>query len=162
MFRIRAEFKDQLEVKANCVRVRDFFADPLNFVGLMPGLEKVSGETDGVMRWLIRAEIPVIGAIQQLFAVRRTDNQAHRIEWGPAIDEQKNFLKYAASFEDLGERTLVRIAQRVELRRRQARELHALAMLISESRLNSEMQKRVTEMMRTFLRNANQALERDA
>lgn len=159
MFRIRAEFKDQLEVRTDLARARNFFAAPLNFVGLMPGLEKVSGEAQGVMRWLIRAEIPVIGAIQQVFAVRQTDDQPLRIEWGPADGEQQNLLKYAAAFEDLGERTLVRIAQRVELRRAQARDLHALAMFVGENRLSSEMQKRVTAMMQDFLRNAGRALE---
>ncbi len=163
MFRIRADFQDQLEVGAKLDRVKAFFANPLNFVGLMPGLENVSGDVDGVMRWLIRAEVPVIGSIQQLFAVRQTDDQPHRIEWGPAADEKKNLLKYAAAFEEAGERTtLVRIAHRVELRRQQAKELHLLATLIGESRLSSEMQKRVTEMMHTFLKSAGQALERES
>lgn len=161
MFRLRAEFKGELEVAADLERVRGFFANPLNFVGLMPGLEKVSGESGGVMRWLIRAEVPVIGAINQLFAVRQTDDDARRIEWGPATDERKNLLKYAAAFEHAGRRTLVRIAQRVELRREQAKELHTLAGFIGESRLSSEMQKRVTDMMQKFLRGAGKALERE-
>jgi carbon monoxide dehydrogenase subunit G len=159
MFRIRAEYNDELEVNASLERAREFFADPLNFVGLMPGVEKITSETGGIRRWLIRAEVPVVGAISQLFAVRQTDDQEHRIEWSPVSDEKKNLLRYAAAFEEAGTRTLIRIAQRVELRRQQAKELHLLAGLIGEHRLSQEMQKRVSEMMSAFLQHARTKLE---
>lgn len=159
MFRIRADYNGQLEIDASLERVREFFSDPVNFVGLMPGVERITREAGGVMRWLIRAEIPVVGAITQAFAVRQTDDQELRIEWSPVTDEKKNLLRYAAAFEALGERTLVRIAQRVELRRQQAKELHTLAGWIGESRLSTEMQNRVGEMMRLFLQQARTRLE---
>ena len=162
MFRIRAEFNDQMEIGASLSRVREFFADPLNFAGLMPGVERITSETGGVRRWTIRADVPVIGAIYQMFAVRQTDDGEHRIEWSPVADEKKNLLRYAAAFEEVGARTLIRIAQRVELRRDQARELHLLAGLLGEHRLSSEMQGRVTEMMRAFLQSARVKLEQQS
>ena len=80
----------------------------------------------------------------------------------PVADEKKNLLRYAAAFEEVGARTLIRIAQRVELRRDQARELHLLAGLLGERRLSSEMQGHVTEMMRAFLQSARVKLEQQS
>ncbi|MDX6272340.1 MAG: hypothetical protein QOD28_3563, partial [Acidobacteriota bacterium] len=68
-------------------------------------------------------------------------------------------LRYAAQFEEQGTRVLIRIVQRVELRRQKATELHMLAGLVGENRLSAEMQKGVSEMMRTFLQRARTQLE---
>ncbi len=57
---------------------------------------------------------------------------------------------------------LVRVVQRVELRRQRATELHLLAGLVGEHRLSAELQKGVTEMMRTFLQRARTRLEAEA
>ena len=159
MFKVRADFNGQVEARTTLERARAFFSDLRNFVELMPGVERITEETGGVMRWLIRADVPIIGSIRQSFPVRQTENTGERIEWSPAEGEQQNFLRYAASFEQQGEQILVRIAQRVELRRQHAKELHFLAGLAGESRLSAEMQKGVTEMMRTFLERARAKLE---
>ncbi len=162
MFKVRADFNGQVEARTTLERARQFFSDLRNFVELMPGVERITAEAGGVMRWLIRADVPVIGSIRQSFPVRQTDNTDERIEWSPAEGEQQNFLRYAARFEPQeGEpqRVLVRIAQRVELRRQHARELHLLAGLAGEARLSAEMQKGVTEMMQTFLERARAKLE---
>ena len=159
MFQVKAAFREQLEIKTNLERARVFFSDLRNFVEMMPGVEKITSEAGGVVRWLIRAEVPVIGAMRQAFAVEQTENNAARIEWSPAATERKNFLRYSASFEQRGASTLVRISQQVELRRQHARELHLLAGLVGASRLSNEMQKGVTEMMRAFLQNARTKLE---
>ena len=160
MFLVRAAFEEQIDVKTSAERARAFFSDLRNFVELMPGVEKITAEAGGVVRWLIRADVPVIGSMRQFFAVAQSVNTPQRIEWAPAEDERKNLLRYTAWFEDLGDRTRVRIEQRVELRRKSPRELHLLAGLAGESRLSAEMQRGVTEMMRTFLQRARARLEK--
>ena len=161
MFLVRAAYKEQLDLKTNLERARAFFADMRNFVELMPGVEKITSEAGGAVRWLIRAEVPVLGSMRQAFAVAQSLNGPDRIEWSPVADERKNLLRYAATFEERGDGvTRVRVEQRVELRRQSARELHLLAGLAGESRLSAEMQKSVTEMMRTFLQRARARLEK--
>lgn len=161
MFQVKAAYDGQLEVKATLLQAREFFSDWRNFVELMPGVEKITAEAGGVMRWLIRADVPIIGAIRQAFTVELSDDQPARIEWSPAQDEKKNLLRYAARFEERGPRgVLVRFEQQVELRRQSARELHFLAGLVGENRLSTEMQKAVTEMMRNFLQRARARLEK--
>ena len=159
MFQIKAGYDEQLEVKTTLEQAREFFADLRNFVELMPGVESIKHEAGGVARWLIRAEIPVIGAVRHAFAVEPTDDSPARIEWSPARREQGNFLRSVAAFEQRGTRVLIRIGQRVELRRQRATELHALAGLVGERRLSAELQMGVTEMMRTVLERARARLE---
>ncbi|MGH9902685.1 MAG: hypothetical protein ACRD68_12830 [Pyrinomonadaceae bacterium] len=160
MFQIRAAFDEQMEFRAGLERAREFFGDLRNFVEMMPGVEKITSEAGGVMRWLIKADVPVVGAMRQAFAVEQTADGPHRIEWSPASQERKNFLRYTAVFEERGDSTLVRIEQRVEIRRQHARELHMLAGLVGAARLSTEMQKAVTAMMRSFLQRARAKLER--
>ncbi|HEX8071967.1 MAG TPA: hypothetical protein VF546_18610 [Pyrinomonadaceae bacterium] len=159
MFQIRAGYDEQLEIRTTMEVARAFFGDLRNFVELMPGVESIKAEAGGVVRWLIRAEVPVVGALRQAFAVAQTDDRPERIEWSPAPHARDNFLRYVAQFEQQGARVLVRIAQRVELRRPHARDLHMLAGLLGETRLSAEMQKGVTQMMRTFLQRARAKLE---
>lgn len=159
MFQIRAAFKEQMELRSGIERVREFFGDLKNFVEMMPGVERITSEAGGVARWLIRAEVPVIGAIRQVFPVEQTTNAPERIEWSPASSERKNLLRYSATFEPRGATTLVRITQNVELRRSSPRELHLLAGLVGAARLSEEMQKGVAGMMRTFLERARRQLE---
>ena len=160
MFHIRAGYDEQLEIKTTVETARAFFGDLRNFVELMPGVESIKAEAGGVVRWLIRTEVPVVGAIRQAFAVEQTDDRPERIEWSPAPHERGNFLRYVAQFEQRGARVLVKIAQRVELRRQHARELHMLAGLVGATRLSAEMQKGVTDMMRTFLQRARAKLDK--
>lgn len=71
----------------------------------------------------------------------------------------KNYLRYAAAFEERGHKVLIRIAQHVELRRNQAKDLHRFAALVGESAISAEMQKRVKEMIKVFLQRAQAKLE---
>jgi hypothetical protein len=71
----------------------------------------------------------------------------------------KNYLRYAAVFEERGQKVLIKIVQHVELRRKHAKELHRLAILVGEGRISAEMQKRVREMIKTFLERARVKLE---
>lgn len=159
MFRIKAEYSEQLEVKTSLERAREFFSELRNFVELMPGIESITNEAEGVIRWIVRADVPMLGLMRAAFAVEQTEDRPERIEWSPAPGEKKNYLRYTAAFEERGARTLVRIAQYVEIRRQHAKELHMLAGLVGERRISAEMQKRVAEMIRTFLTRARAQLE---
>jgi hypothetical protein len=160
MFAIRAVFNEQVEWRTSAERAREFFGDLKNFAELMPGVERITADAGGIVRWLIRAEVPVVGSIRQAFSVFQSANDAARIEWSPADGEDKNFLRYSATFEDRGATTRIRVEQRVELRRRNARELHTLAALAGEGRLSAALQKGVTEMLQAFLQRARARLEK--
>jgi carbon monoxide dehydrogenase subunit G len=159
MFRIKASYSDQLELRTTLDRAREFFGELRNFVELMPGIEAIRKEADGIMRWMVRAEVPVIGQVHASFAVEKTADRPDCLEWSPIRGEMKNYLRYAAAFEVRGQKVLIRIAQQVELRRPHARDLHMLAGLVGEGPINAEMQKRVTEMIRTFMQRARAKLE---
>ena len=159
MFRVRAEYSEQIEVKTNIERARAFFENLRNIADLMPGIEGITTEAGGVKRWMVRADIPMLGAMRAAFAVELTDNRPERIEWSPAATEKKNYLRLVATFQERGAQTLVRIVQHVEMRRQHARELHMLASLVGESRISAEMQHRIAEMMKTFLQRARAKLE---
>ena len=160
MFQVRAVFSEQVEWRTSAEAARAFFNDLRNFVELMPGVERITADAEGIARWLIRAEVPVIGAIRQAFAVSKSVDEPARIEWSPAAGESRNFLRYTASFEERGATTRIRIEQRVELRRGSARELHMLAGLAGEGRLSAALQKGVTEMLQSFLQRARARLEK--
>jgi carbon monoxide dehydrogenase subunit G len=160
MFRVRAEFRDEVEIGARMERVRSLFSDPQTFARLMPGIEGIT-EGDGKMAlWMVRADDPLIGAMRGQFALRQVDDSASRVEWGPAPGEEKNLLRYAISFEERGRAsTFVRMALRVELRRASATELHLMAGLIGERRISAGIGERVAKMMKTFLKRARTELE---
>jgi hypothetical protein len=91
--------------------------------------------------------------------VEKTEDSPERVEWSPARSEMKNYLRYAAAFEERGHKVLIRIVQHVELRRQHAKDLHRFAILVGESAISNEMQKRVREMIKTFLERARVKLE---
>lgn len=159
MFRIKASYADQLELRTTVERAREFFGELRNFADLMPGIEGIRKEAGGIMRWMVRAEVPVIGAVVAGFAVEKTEDSPDRLEWSPARTEMKNYLRYAAVFEERGHKVLIKIVQHVELRRKHAKDLHRLAILVGEGRISAEMQKRVREMIKTFLERARVKLE---
>ena len=160
MFQLRAGFSEQVEWRTSAEAAREFFGDLGNFVELMPGVERITADARGIARWLIRADVPVVGAIRQAFAVSKSVDEPTRIEWSPAAGESQNFLRYTATFEGRGDTTRIRIEQRVELRRKHARELHTLAGLAGEGRLSAALQKGVTEMLQAFLQRARTRLEK--
>lgn len=160
MFTVRAAYSDQVEVKTSLEKVGAFFADIKNFVELMPSIESIHTDGKGVTHWKIRAEIPVIGAMQQSFAVELSEKSGERIEWSPLKGEKQNFLRYAVDLiEKEANSTLVQFSQTVEMRRDSARDLHLLAGLAGESIISREMSKRVAEMIKIFVRKMRERLE---
>ena len=159
MFKIKADYSEQVELKTSLERAREFFGELRNFVELMPGVEAIKNQAGGIKLFMVRADVPALGAMRAAFAVEQTDDSPWRVEWSPARGEKGNFLRYVAAFEERGTRTLVRIAQHVEMRRQHARELHLLAGLIGEGRISAEMQKHVTTMIKTFVQRARAKLE---
>ena len=159
MFRIKASYAEQLELRTTIEKAREFFGELRNFADLMPGIEGIRKEAGGIMRWMVRAEVPVIGAVRATFTVEKTEDSPERLEWSPAACEMKNYLRYAAAFEERGHNVLIKIVQHVELRRQHAKDLHRFAVLVGESAISAEMQKRVREMIKTFLERARVKLE---
>ena len=141
MFRIKASYADQMELRTTVERAREFFGELRNFADLMPGIEGIRKEAGGIMRWMVRAEVPVIGAVHAAFAVEKTEDSPERLEWSPARSEMKNYLRYAAAFEERGHNVLIKIVQHVELDERPA-EAHARAAPSGEHRAPRESRNR--------------------
>jgi hypothetical protein len=161
MFTVKAGYTDNIEVRSSMDKVRDFFADITNFADLMPGIEQIHTDAKGVAHWKIQAQIPVVGAIMQNFAVELAENSEDRIEWTPLRTEAENFLRYSADFmQKAKDLTVVRFSQMVELRRRSGRELHYLAGLAGETLISKEMAKRIHEMIKVFIDRAKERLEK--
>ncbi len=161
MFTVKAGYSDNVELKTNIERVREFFADISNFAELMPGIASIHTDAKGVAHWKIQAEIPLVGQMMQKFAVELSENTKERIEWFPVAIETQNFLRFSAEFLEKAKNvTLVHFSQMVELRRKSARELHFLAGLAGESLISSEMTKKVTEMIKVFIQRAKEKLEK--
>ena len=161
MFTVKAGYTDNIEVRSSMEKVRDFFSDITNFADLMPGIQQIHTDAKGVAHWKIQAEIPIVGAIMQKFAVELAENTEDRIEWSPLRTEAENFLRYSADFiEKAKNLTVVRFSQMVELRRRSGRELHYLAGLAGETLISNEMAKRIHEMIKVFIDRAKERLEK--
>jgi len=161
MFTIKAGYSNDIELKTSVEKVREFFADATNFVDLMPGVQQIHIDASGIAHWRVETEIPVVGAIRQKFALELSENTDDRVEWAPRKAEAENFLRYSADFLEKAKNiTLVHFSQMVELRRKNARELHALAGLAGETLISNEMTKRITEMIKVFVEKAKERLER--
>ncbi|HVF29509.1 MAG TPA: SRPBCC domain-containing protein [Pyrinomonadaceae bacterium] len=161
MFTVKAGYSDNVEVKTNIDKVREFFTDISNFAELMPGTTSIHTDAKGVAHWKITADIPIVGQMMQKFAVELAENSEERIEWFPVAVETQNFLRFSAEFlEKARDVTLVQFSQMVELRRKSARELHYLAGLAGESLISTEMTKKVREMIKVFIQRAKEKLEK--
>ena len=93
MFRIKASYADQMELRTTLEKAREFFGELRNFADLMPGIEGIRKEAGGIMRWVVRAEVPIIGAVHASFTVEKTEDSAERLEWSPARSDMKNYLR---------------------------------------------------------------------
>jgi carbon monoxide dehydrogenase subunit G len=161
MFTVKAGYSDDIEVKTNIEKVREFFLDMRNFAELMPGITSIHTDAKGVAHWKVEAEIPFVGAMRQSFAIELAEDSDERVEWFPVPVETQNFLRFSADFLEKAKNvTLVHFSQMVELRRRSARDLHMLAGLAGETLISNEMSKRITEMIKVFIQRAKEKLEK--
>jgi carbon monoxide dehydrogenase subunit G len=161
MFTVKASYTNEIELRSNIDKVREFFSDLTNFSELMPGIMQIHTDANGVAHWNIKAEIPFVGQMLQKFAVEQAENTAERVEWSPIRNEAENFLRYSADFlEKAKDITIVHFSQMVELRRKKAGDLHSLAWLAGESLISSEMTKSITEMIKVFIDRAKERLEK--
>ncbi len=159
MFRIQATYKGNIEVNVGIEKARSFFSDSRNFVELMPGVDAIETRTDGTRAWTIRADVPMIGAMRQVFPVRLAEDKETLIEWIPATNEQGNLMRYSAKFAPIdANRTSITLEQQVEIRRENANELHTFAGWVGEARISKEMQRGVTAMMESFMKNTRAKL----
>ena len=160
MFKVKAAYSEQFQVKTAAANVRQFFANTRNFVEMMPNVEGIRADGDNVIHWTIRADIPFLGAMSESFAVVQSENNENLIEYTPAPSETKNFLRYAADFvETEAGKTKVQISQTVELRRETSGDLHFLAGFAGEATISQQMQKNVEAMIKSFLEKAKTKLE---
>lgn len=161
MFTVKAGYSDDIEVKTNAERVREFFLDIQNFAELMPGITSIHTDAKGVVHWKVEADIPFVGSMKQKFAVELAEDSEERVEWFPVALETQNFLRFSVDFLEKAKNvTQVHFSQMVELRRKSARELHMLAGLAGETLISNEMSKRITEMIKVFIQRAKEKLEK--
>jgi hypothetical protein len=161
MFTVKAGYSDNIEVRTNVEKVREFFSDIRNFADLMPGITSIHTDAKGVAHWKIQAEIPLVGQMMQKFAVELSENSEDRIEWFPVAFETQNFLRFSADYlQKAKDVTFIHFSQMVELRRKSARDLHMLAGLAGESLISNEMTKKVSEMIKVFIQRAKEKLEK--
>src|SRR5688572_28759230 len=102
MFLLKAAFDEHAEWRTSVEKAREFINDLRNFAQLMPGVERIIAEAGDAARWLIRADVPAIGAIRQVFSVARAVDLPALIEWVPAAHEKRNLLRYEVAFEKHG------------------------------------------------------------
>lgn len=160
MFTVKAAFSDDIEIKADGERVREFFLDVSNFAELMPGVERAHTDANGIAQWRVGAAVPLVGQIVQNFSLELAENTPERVEWAPLKAETENFLRYSADFLEARDGlTKIHFSQQVELRRQKASELHSLAWLAGEALISKEMTASITEMIRTFIERAKAKLE---
>jgi carbon monoxide dehydrogenase subunit G len=161
MFIIKAAYSGKFQIRAGSDQVRSFFLNSRNFVELMPNVESIKTDAEGILHWVITVNLPVVGAITQSFPVELFEDTENLLEWIPAGGEQQNFLRYSIDLSSAdGRATGFEVRQAVELRRKSGKEWHALAPFAGEALISKEMGRRVTEMMETFIARAIERLEK--
>lgn len=161
MFTVKAAYSDNIEIRSSADKVREFFSDIKNFAEMMPGVQQIHTDANGVAHWKVQTEIPLVGQILQKFVLELSEDSDERVEWTPIRTEAENFLRYSADFLEKAKNvTIVHFSQMVELRRKSARDLHYLAGLAGEGLISNEMTKRITEMIKIFIDRAKERLEK--
>lgn len=160
MFTIRAMHSETVSVRVGFSPVRDFFTNIRNFIELMPNIDSIWTDNQGVTHWQISTHIPFVGTFSERFPIVQTEHSNERVEWSPHQDEKLNLMKFAADFLPKGAvSTKVMLTQTIELRRNSPTDLHLLAGFAGESLISSEMTKSVAEMMQKFIGRAKERLE---
>lgn len=160
MFIIKSNVSDRYDFQTPFEKAWNFFADGNNYVELMPNLDSIHTDGRGVSRWNISVDVPLIGSWKMAFAVDFLTSD-DMIEWYPSITEKQNFLRCVTQVVERNNNLVeIRISHNLELRRRQATDLHLLAGMAGESMISREMQSEVSKMLKIFMTRAKERLEK--
>lgn len=160
MFIIKSNVNDRYDFQTPFEKAWKFFADGNNYVELMPNLDSIHTDGRGVSRWNVSVDVPLIGSWKMAFAVDFLTSD-DMIEWYPSITEKQNFLRCVTQVVERDNNLVeIRISHNLELRRRQATDLHLLAGMAGESMISREMQSEVSRMLKTFMTRAKERLEK--
>ncbi len=160
MFTIRAIYSETDLFGVDAYAVRDFFTNIKNFIELMPNIQNIRTDNQGITHWEISTNIPFVGRFTEHFPIVRTEESEERVEWSPFQGEKFNLMKFAADIlPKTTTSSLVKISQNIELRRHSPTDFHLLAGFAGESLISKEMTKRVTDTMRSFISKAKHRLE---
>lgn len=160
MFTIRAIHTETVSFGVASNAFREFFTNLKNFIDLMPNIENIRTDNQGVTHWQVSTDIPFVGKFTEHFPIVRTEDSEERVEWSPFAGEQFNLMKLAADIlPNSTTSTLVKISQNIELRRHSPTDFHLLAGFAGESLISKEMTKRVADTMTSFIERARQRLE---
>jgi hypothetical protein len=160
MFIIKSNVVETFEVQTTMIEAQKFFSETKNYVELMPNVESIHADAQGVLRWNISVEVPMIGRWKMPFAVDflTTDDV---IEWFPSSVEKQNYLMCVTRLIEKNENLVnVTISHNLELRRRQASDFHLLAGLAGESMISGEMKSEVAKMLKIFIGASKMRLEK--
>lgn len=160
MFIIKSNVIEIFEVQTTMIEAQKFFADTKNYVELMPNVESIQTDAQGIIRWNISVEVPMVGRWKMPFAVDflTTDDA---IEWFPSSFEKQNYLMCVTRLIEKHEKMVaVTISHNLELRRKQATDLHLLAGFAGEKMISNEMKGEVAKMLKSFIKASKERLEK--
>jgi hypothetical protein len=160
MFIIKSNVTETFEVQTSMDAAQKFYSDSKNYVELMPNLESIHTDAKGTVHWNIAVDVPMVGRWKMAFAVDFLSS-ADTVEWFPSPIEKQNYLMCVTRLVEKSENLVsVTISHNLELRRKQATDLHLLAGFAGESMISSEMKSEVAKMLKSFIKASKQRLEK--
>lgn len=160
MFTIRAVHSETVSFGVDANTVRQFFSNIKNFIDLMPNIQNIRTDNQGITHWEVSTDVPFVGKFTEHFPLVRTEDSDERVEWSPLEGEKFNLMKFATDIlPKSATSTLVKMSQNIELRRNSPTDFHLLAGFAGESLISKEMTIQVGETMRSFIDKARQRME---
>jgi carbon monoxide dehydrogenase subunit G len=160
MFIIKSNVTETFEVQTSPDAAQKFYSDSKNYVELMPNLESIHTDAKGTVHWNIAVDVPMVGRWKMAFAVDFLSS-ADTVEWFPSPIEKQNYLMCVTRLVKKSENLVsVTISHNLELRRKQATDLHLLAGLAGEGMISGEMKSEVTKMLKSFIKASKERLEK--
>jgi hypothetical protein len=158
MFIIKSNVTEIFEVQTQLFAAQKFFSETNNYVELMPNIESIRTDVQGIIRWNIAVEVKGIGRWQMPFTVEFLSTD-EIIEWFPSPLETKNYLRFVVHLTSKTDNAIVvKISNNLEIRRSKATDLHLLAGFAGERKLSSEVDYEVRIMLNTFANRCKTAL----
>ncbi len=160
MFIIKSNVTETFEIQTTMIEAQKFFSDSKNYVESMPNVESISTDKQGIMRWNIAVNVPMVGRWKMAFAVDLLTSD-NAIEWFPSPVEKQNYLMCVTRLIEKNDNSVsVTISHNLELRRKQATDLHLLAGFAGEKMISGEMKLEVAKMLKTFIKASKEKLEK--